>query len=405
MNVSFFIAKRLRYQESEAFSATVIKIATISIALGIAVMLVAFAVLEGFRENISQKVFSFGAHVNITRFNSNDFFEEEPISIESASIKKLSSVKGVERWQSYIFKPGLLKTDEAVQGVVVKGMDTSFNAALFSKNIVEGRLPVLNDTNKLTEVIISQKIAKLLMLKPSDEVLMYFMQQPTRLRKLQIVGLYETGMEEFDENVIIGNAQMLREINGWPDSLASGVEVFIYDYQQLNQTYEAIENILSFEMSAVKITDRHIQIFEWLEMIGRNVEVMLVLITLVACFSIISSLLIMILERTRMVGILKSLGATNSQIRNIFVWSGLQIVFRGLVYGNITGIGLCALQYYFKIIPLDPENYYMYHVPIAWNMTAFLLLNVITLVLATLILLIPTRIIAGIQPIKAIKFD
>jgi lipoprotein-releasing system permease protein len=185
----------------------------------------------------------------------------------------------------------------------------------------------------------------------------------------------------------------------------SGVELFLSDIQTLDATYENVIDVLPYDLSAMKVTEQHLQIFEWLEMIGRNVEVLLVLITLVACFSMVSSLLIMILERTRMIGTLKALGASDGQIRNIFLWSGLRLTLRGMFWGNAVGLGFCALQYQFHLIPLDPENYYMYYVPIAWNYWAFIWLNVLTLLLTAIVLLLPTRIIAGIKPIKAIKFD
>ncbi|SFB82340.1 lipoprotein-releasing system permease protein [Flexibacter flexilis DSM 6793] len=405
MNTSFFIAKRLENQDAHAFSATVIRIATGSIALGVAVMLVAFGVLEGFRQNISQKVFSFAAHLNVTTFNGNNYYEEQPISTLEKGVAAIKHLPDVAAVQSYVFKPALLKTKEAVQGIVIKGIDANFYSPAFAPNMTAGRLPNTADTNHVTEVVISKKLANMLLLKPSDEVIMYFMQNPTRLRKVQIVGIYDTGMEEFDESIVLGNARMLRQINAWPDSLSSGVEVFGKNFDQLEQLHNEVANLLPYYMSAIKVTDQHIQIFEWLEMIGRNVDILLVLITVVACFSIISSLLIMILERTRMIGVLKALGATDAQIRGIFLWSGLKLTARGLLFGNVIGLGVCALQYYFKIIPLDPENYYMYFVPIEWNIWPILSLNVMTIVIAALVLLLPTRVIASIQPIKAIKFD
>jgi lipoprotein-releasing system permease protein len=256
-----------------------------------------------------------------------------------------------------------------------------------------------------TDVVISRKIASMLELGVGDDVIMDFVQDPVRSRKLNITGIYDTGLEEFDEKIIIGDLALIQRLNQWGDSLAGGVEVYIKDFNHIDEAYETLNDEVDYTLFVEKVSDKYIQMFEWLGLLQNNVIIFLVLILFVACFNMVSILLILIMERTQMIGVLKALGASNIQIRKIFSYNGFILILKGMILGNIIGIGFGLLQYYFQIIPLDPENYYMDFVPIEWNLLTIFGLNVLTFAIIALALNIPTTLILRIQPIRAIRFD
>jgi lipoprotein-releasing system permease protein len=405
LNLSHFISKRIRDAKSASFTATVIKIAIGSVAIGLAVMIISFAILEGFRETIQTKVFSLGAHLQITKYSAANLYEEEPVSTSSGIYENAQRINGVAHIQQYSLKPALLKTETEVQGVVLKGVGKDFNIAMFDQNMVEGSFISLADTVS-DQVVISKSIATLLKLNINDSFWLYFLQSPPRFRKLKVQGIYETGLEEFDEKIILGDIRLIKELNQWDDSLAGGFEVFIHNFDSIDEVTDRVyEEMEEHDLQVEKITDQHPQLFDWLVLLSRNVNVFLILILTVACFNMVSTLLIMIMERTNMIGLFKALGATNWQIRKIFMYNGMRLILQGLFFGNLIGLGFCFVQYYFRIIPLDTENYYMSFVPIHWNLLIILILNLLTFVMTTFVLLIPTVIITRIKPIKAIKFD
>ena len=254
-------------------------------------------------------------------------------------------------------------------------------------------------------MVVSRKIANYLKLQSGDEVLIYFVQSPPRFRRLQIVGVYETGLEEFDEKIILGDLNLIRRINNWPDSVSGGLEVFISDTDQLEKAEQDLFNAVDVDIYVDKVSDRFVQIFDWLNHLNRNVVILLTIILFVTGTSIISIMLILIMERTQMIGVLKSLGSSNRLISRIFILNGLQLVSKGLLWGNGIGIMLGLIQYYFKIIPLDATNYYMHHVPIEFDVMTLFWLNLMILALIGLTLLIPVSIISRVQPVKAIRFD
>jgi lipoprotein-releasing system permease protein len=404
LNLSHFISKRIRDTRSATFTATVIKIAIGSIAMGLAVMIVSFAILEGFRNTIQSKIFSFGAHIQVTRYNFSSAYEESPVSLQTHIYQEANQVRGVAHIQQYSLKPALLKTENEVQGVVLKGVATDFNLPVFEQNMLEGRFINWADT-AVEEMVISKILARQLNLKLDDQVWLYFLQNPPRFRNLKVVGIYETGLEEYDERMILGDIKLIQDLNDWSDSLAGGFEVFVEDFAQLDQTAERVYDAMDYDLTVEKITDRQPQLFDWLTLLTRNVKIFLVLILVVACFNMISTLLIMIMERTNMIGLFKALGATNWQIRKIFIYNGVRLILYGMLIGNALGLGFCAIQYYFRPLPLDQENYYMSYVPIYWDWGIIVLLNVLTLITTSLVLIVPTLLITRIKPISAIKFD
>jgi lipoprotein-releasing system permease protein len=404
-----FIAKRIRHNEAGSFSATVSRIGVASIAIGIAVGIIAFAVLLGFKQTIQQKIFLFGAHINVNAFSQGNTYEEAPLPIKNPVSDALPTIPEIQRWQAVAHKSGILKTPEEIKGVILKGVGKDYDWQTLRKSLIEGKLIERKDSSSIkygysSEILISRKIATQLRLKTGDEVIMYSLQNPPRPRKLIVNGIYETEMEEFDNNLIIGDIGLVQRLNGWgPDSVGT-YEIYLKDFQNLDVVTNKLRRTLPPGIYLQKVTSIFPQIFDWLILLDRNTAVFLTLILFVACFNMISILLVMIMERTPLIGLLKTLGSPNRQIRMVFFRVGLYLVRQGIIIGNIVGLSLCWLQYQFKLIPLDPVNYYMDTVPIVFDWPIFLMVNVVTIVIAALILLIPTLIITRIQPIKALLF-
>ncbi|WP_245539616.1 ABC transporter permease [Pontibacter roseus] len=380
------------------------KIAIISIAAGIAIMIVSFAILEGFRNEIRDKIFSFGAHLQISKYDTNNSFEGAPIST-ATGINSTEDIPGIAHIQSFARKTAIIKTDEEVLGVVVKGVDKGYDLSAMQQNLDEGKLIGFNDTASSMDVMLSRRIADKLRLKVGDEAIFYFIQNPPRARKLKVSGVFNTGLEEFDEVFVIGDLQLVRELNNWPDTLVGGVEILLKDFEQIDLVADQVFDQMNYDLQLEKITDRHAQLFDWLQLLRKNVVIFLVLIIFVATFNMVSTVFIMIIERINMIGVLKAVGATDAQIRQIFYFRGLSLTLKGMFWGNLIGLGFCVIQYYFEIIPLDPENYYMDTVPISWNFGIIVILNVITLLMTMLAILIPAAMVARIKPVRAIKFD
>lgn len=415
MNLPFFISKRISKETSGSFSTTINRIAVVSIGLGLAVLLVAFMVLFGFKSEIKNKIYSFSGHLIINKYTLSTSFEETSIVVDDSLVNQLKSYPLTEKIQPYALKAGLIRVIkrteaelndlEEVQGVILKGVDHQFDTLSFSKHMIAGRFPQFSEESYSTEIAVSKKIANYLQMDVGDEVIIYFVQNPPRYRKLQIVGIYETGLEEFDEKIVIGDIDLVRRINDWDETMAGGVEVFISDTDKLVDAEESLFRSLGIDLYVDKVTDRYIQIFDWLNLLNRNVVILLTIILFVSGTSIISILLILIMERTQMIGVMKAIGASDQLIRRVFLWNGLQLIARGLLWGNVIGLGVGLIQYYFKVIPLDAANYYMSHVPIEINVPTIIGLNAMVLILIGLTLFIPLAIISRVQPVRAIRFD
>ncbi len=410
MNLPYFIAKRISKPKNRSFSATINKIAIASIALGLALMIVAFLILGGFRKEVKDKIYTFSGHIQVTKYTLNNSMQEEPISLNNPLYQNPEQYNFIDHVQVFSHKAGILKSDSDWFGVFMKGVSQNFDSTRFKRNLEKGQFIEFNDStganNYSNDILVSRYTANILQIDTGDAVRMYFVEPPNyRVRKLNVKGIYYTGLEEFDNQVIIGDIGLIQRLNNWPDTLVGGFEVFVKDAKEVEVAEEVLQNDLDYSLFVEKISDKYVQMFEWLELINNNVVIFLVLILFVACFNIVSILLILIMERTQMIGLLKAIGAHNRQIRRIFTYNGMRLIVRGMVLGNLIGIGFGVLQYYFKIVPLDPENYYMEFVPIQWDFLAILMVNALTFGIIGLVLSIPTAVILRIQPIRAIRFD
>ncbi|MDU0371634.1 ABC transporter permease [Hymenobacter endophyticus] len=404
MNVSQYISNKIDGADAGSFTSSVTKIAIISIAMGLAVMVVSFAILEGFRNEIQNKIFSFGSHLQISKYDTNNSLEVEPIA-GPRLVQELRRNPQVVSMQPFARKTAIIKTKDEVLGVVLKGIDEKSGKSPMRKNLVAGKFISFTDTAASNDILLSRKVADKLRLKPGDKALFYFIQTPPRVRQFTVRGIYQTGLDEFDEAYVIGDIGQVRQLNAWPDSLVGGMEVTLKDFNRLDPVADNIYENLRYDLKLDKITDQYAQLFDWLQLLNRNVVIFLILIIFVATFNMVATIFIMILERTNMIGVLKAIGATDNQIRSMFFFRGLSLTMRGMLYGNIIGLGFCAIQYFFHPIPLDPENYYMDRVPIHWDPFIIIVLNVATFLTSLLAVLIPTYLIARIKPVVAIKFD
>ncbi len=401
----------LKQRRSGGFSRSILGIAVAGIAVGLAVMLVSVAIVTGFKNEISRKVIGFGAHIRVTNYDSNSSYETVPISGEQTWVSSLREMDGVKSVDRYIVKAGIVKTADYLQGVVFKGVDEEYNWSFFEEYLVDGKLLEINDTARINGVLVSQSIANVLNLKVGDSFAAYFIQNPPRMRKFTVEGIYNTQLEEFDKMYIVADIKHLRKLNDWKDGQVSGFEVKIDDIDKLDEMERKVsKTCCSYNpdgeiLKVTNIRQEYPGIFDWLSLLDMNVWIILGLMVAVTGFNMISGLLVLILERVNMIGILKSMGATNVSVRKVFLYFASYLTIKGLLWGNVIGILLCVLQYYFGIIHLDPASYYVSTVPINLDIVNILLLNAGTLVVIVVMMILPSFIVSKITPADSMRFD
>lgn len=416
LNLPLFLARRVRNAPAGSFSRIVTRVGIASIATGLVALIVAFSVLYGFKRTIQQKIFLFGAHLQVSKFTNNLSYEETSLPLQTPTYRaaRAGQIAGIEHTQAVALKAGILKTTGKTNqpgelaGVILKGVGADYNWPPFQQALVSGKLPDFQaDTaNKgySTQVVVSRFVANQLNVKPGASVLLYFLGNQLRGRKMTVTGIYETGLEEVDRTVIVGDLRLIQRLNNWgPDSVGS-YELYVSDFARLDQTYKNLLDQISPDMRLIRVTDQYRPLFDWMVLLDRNTTVFLFLILFVASFNMVSVLLVLMLERTPMIGLLKALGSPNALIRQLFLHVGLNMVGWGLLLGNTIGLGLCWAQDRFKLIPLDPKNYFMSYVPIEWNWPMIALLNLATVGLIAGVLWLPTLIINRIEPVKALAF-
>jgi lipoprotein-releasing system permease protein len=455
LNLSYFISKRIRSSQVGSFSSTIHKVAVGSIAIGLAAAIISFLIMRGFQSGVKEKVYEFSNHLLITKFTMNNAVAEQPFEFNIDLYNHPDKFPFVKHVQEYSHKAGLIRTENEVMGIVFKGVSKRFNRKVFEDNLVEGKFINFPDSGYSHEIVISRVIANKINAKIGDAIVLHFFQNPPRFRKLTVVGIYETNLSDyFDSKVVIGDLRMVQQLNGWASNQAGGLEVLI-DFESF-QTYELWKNDVSNFLSAVQervidnpdepnkflrtasalwnykfdfdqaaldeaqrqigdamdydlnietVRDKYIQIFEWLDLVKRQVRILLAIILIVVSVNMISVILILVMERIPMVGLLKAMGAQNELIRSVFIYNGMSLIAKGLLYGNAIGLGFCFLQYRFHLLKLNAHDYYMSYVPIEWSWSTVIILNLIVFALLSIVLLLPTRFITRIQPVQAIRFD
>ena len=410
MKLEYFIAKRLitAKDHKSSISAPIIKIAITAIALGMIMMIVSIATGIGLQQKIRQKVSAFNGHIIISGYNDNNSdVSTKPISIRQNFYPNFQSVDGITHIQAVASKAGMIRTETAFEGIIFKGVGKDYQTDNLKEYLTEGRLPNFKGSIN-EEVMISQYLCNRLGLNLGDKFVTYFMKEDSEgynLRNFKIVGIYNSGFQEFDANYVLGDIRHVQRINKWNPEQIGSFEVFVDDFTQIESKGQQVYEETSSTLDSQTIVEKFYYIFEWLKLFDFNIIVILIVMIAVSTINMVVALLVLILERTQMIGILKSLGANNWSIRKVFLYNSAYLIGLGLLWGNVIGIGLLLLQKYFGIIKLNPESYYVNVAPVDINLFYILLLNIGTVVICLLVLLIPSFIITKITPSKSIRFE
>ncbi|MFM9074185.1 MAG: ABC transporter permease [Bacteroidota bacterium] len=405
MSLSGFISKRIT-GEVTGFAAVIHRIAVISIGIGLGAMIISFLIMNGFRNRIRDKVYSFSGHLLVNRITGSNSMEEQPFNFRMGLYNHPDSFPAIAHVQEYSHKAGLIKSGKDIFGVMLKGVGQTFDQSRFSDNMKEGKFLSFPDSGYSNGIVVSRHIATKLSLKTGDNLIIHFFQNPPRARKLRITGIYETNLSDyFDEKIILCDNRLIQRLNGWTADEAGGLEIHLREPETARAFSQELMDHLPYDMFAEPVSSRFSQVFEWLQLISRQVNILLAIILAVVCVNMVSVILILVMERTTMIGMLKALGASDRMVRNIFFTQGVNLIVKGLISGNLLGLGLCWLQYQFRIIKLDPANYYMDHVPVSWEWATVIGLNLIVLVTVAVVMLIPVAVISRIRPVSAIRFD
>ena len=410
LKLEYFIAKRLitAKDHKSSISAPIIKIAITAIALGMIMMIVSIATGIGLQQKIRQKVSAFNGHIIISGYNDNNSdVSTKPISIHQSFYPNFKSVEGIQHIQAVASKAGMIRTETAFEGIIFKGVGKDYQTDNLKEYLVEGRLPNFK-TNLNEETLISQYLCNRLGLKLGDKFVTYFMKEDSEgynLRNFKIVGIYNSGFQEFDANYVIGDIRHVQRTNKWSPDQIGAFEVFVDDFTQIQSKGQQVYEETSSTLDSQTIVEKFYYIFEWLKLFDFNILVILIVMIAVSTINMVVALLVLILERTQMIGILKSLGANNWSIRKVFLYNAAYLIGRGLFWGNVIGIVLLLIQKYFGLIKLNPESYYVNVAPVDINLFYILLLNIGTVVICLLVLLIPSYIITKITPSKSIRFE
>jgi lipoprotein-releasing system permease protein len=452
LNLSYFLSKRLREGVLDSFSSIIHKIAVASIAVGLAAAIVSFLVMQGFQTAVKNKIYGFSNHLLITKFTMNNAVEEQPFDFTIPLYDHPGKFPFVKAVREYSHKAGLIKTDTEVLGIVFKGVGkgSTQSQSPYEDYILEGRFIHFSDSGYSKEVVLSKVIANKINAKVGDDIILHFFQNPPRFRRLKVVGLYETNLSDyFDGKVLLGDLRMVQQLNDWSQTQAGGLEValdltyfdaftlwkknlpfgtprnqeeesdtvffeetkstpatgFDFDRAALDEAVRQMGASMDYDLNLESVRDKYIQVFEWLDLVKRQVNILLGIILVVISVNMISVILILVMERIPMVGVLKALGAGNDIIRSVFVYNGMSLIAKGLLWGNAIGLSICYLQFQFKIMKLNPRDYYVSYVPIEWSVTTVVALNLLIFATVTLVLLLPTRFINKISPVRAIRFD
>lgn len=389
----------------QSFSKLIVRIAIIGIALGLAVMILAVGIVKGFKSEIREKIRSFAGDIRVVKLDLNASYQSSPFTMSALRQQTIGNFPEVSHIQPFATKPGIIKANGEVESVILKGVDKSYNLNLFKNALTTGRLINFSDsTSSQQEILISRFTANQLKLKVGDDLLMYFIQEPLRKRKFNIVGVYDLGFEDIDKIYVIGDIQLIRRLNNWKNGQVGGYEIRIKDFDNLDTIAEKIYNHLDFNLKSFSVTESFPIIFQWLSMLDVNTQVILILMLAVAIINMISALLILILERTNMIGILKALGSSNWQVRKVFLYHATYLIGIGLLLGNTLGLGMAILQQKTHLLKLDQASYYISFVPVELHLSDVLLLNAGTLLICLAVLLIPSMLVTKISPLQAINF-
>ena len=407
MNIEYFISKRLFFtkKHNNRYTRPILNIAIVAISLSFIVMLLSIMVSFGFKNNIINKVIGFDSHIIVSNISDNQSYENEPMILNDSIYNSIISIEGVDNISVFATKAGIIKTKEEIEGVVLKGVSTDYDWSFLSDNIIAGNTLEIQDNVKSSDVLISQEISRKLNIDIDDDLVMYFIQDPPRVIKFRVKGIYNTSLSDFDNLFIIGDIKHIQRLNNWNSDQVGGVSIQIDDLNRIDDMAENIYHAIPYNLDSQSIKEKYAQLFSWLELQNINVLVILTLMIIVGVINMITALLVLILEKTNLIGILKALGASNWSVRKVFLFNAMHLVFKALIIGNSIGLSIGFLQYKYGLIKLDPTIYYMSFVPIEFNLSHIFLLNLSTVIICYITLILPSIVITKISPIKAIRFE
>jgi len=405
LNTEYFIARRIAIKSERTFSKLIVRIAISGVMLSLAVMMLSIAIIKGFKTEIQEKVRGYVGDVRIFKLDLNNSFELTPFVPSKKTLSDLKKNKNILFYQPYATKPAIISANEEVEGINFKGIDSSFNWDYIRKHLVTGRVIDFTDSVKATkEIMISAFTANRLKLKTGDTFIMYFVQNPPRKRPFKIVGIYDIGVEEIDKGFVLGDINIIRRLNNWEPNQIGGIEIRLKDFSRLQAMSDEIYSNLEINLKSESVQEYFPNIFTWLSLLDINTKVLLILMMIVGVINMITALLIMILERTNMIGMLKAFGMTDYSVMKVFLYNAVYLVGIGLLLGNLLGLGLGFLQYYTHIFKLNQTSYYLSYVPIEFHLTDVLLLNLATLFICLIVLIVPSMLVSRVSPLKAIRF-
>ncbi len=405
MRFAYYIARKLSGKNSASFTRTVARLAVLAVSISILVVILSFGILLGFKKEIRDKVSGYAGHITISNFELSRGNERSSLEIDSQMMRQVSELNNVEQIHPFLNKAGILKTDSLLEGLIFRGLSSDYPLDFFEGHLKKGRLPLFTDSSDSYELLISELTAQVLNTDTGERLNLYFVENgDVKRRRVEIVGIFNTGLETFDKQFAICDLRMLQRVVGQNYQQASGYEILVSDFKQLEQTTKSVDSEISSLLRAVHVKDQYFTMFQWLEIVDSNVLIIIILMFVVAMINIITVLLILIIERIPMIGLFKSMGAKDLNIMQIFSWQGLYILLAGLLIGNISALGIAELQRHYKIIKLSAETYYMDAVPFYLPIETLIMINVSTIVLAYLFTWLPSILISRISPSRSIRF-
>lgn len=405
MNFEYFIAGRIAIKSERPFSKLIVRIAIAGVMLSLAVMILTIAIIKGFKTEIQDKVRGYLGDVQITRYDLNNSFEHSPFVLDSETRKKLTNNPDVEYFYPFATKPAILSANDEIEGINFKGVDKTYNWDYIKQHIISGTIIDFTDsTAAMQELLVSNYTANRLKLKTGDDFIMYFVQNQLRPRKFKIVGIYDIGVEDIDKSFVLGNLNIIKRLNNWKPDQIGGIEIRIKNFKAINKVSADIFESLPQNLRSFSIIENFPNIFTWLGLLDVNTRVLLILMLIVGVINMVTALLIMILERTNMIGMLKSFGASNWSIMKIFLYNAAYLIGIGLLLGNILGLGLGFFQQATHIFKLNQSSYFLAYAPIEFHFLDVLGLNVLTVLVCLIVLIIPSLLISKVSPLKAIRF-
>ena len=405
LNLSYFLARRISFKSKRTFSKLIVRIAIVGIALGLGIMILTLAILKGFKQEIREKIRGFSGDMMVLKYDLNNSYENSPFKNDSTFLIKAKSNPYINKVMPFATKPGIIKANGEIEGVLLKGVDKTYDWTFFKKSLRSGTVLNFGDSTEVKkQLLISQTIANSLKLKVGDKIIMYFIQEPIRRRQFVIKGIFNFGIEDVDKSYVIGDISLITRLNNWNPDEVGGYEIKINNFNKLRETEEIVNGLLPTKLKSYTVTDTYPAIFSWLDLLDGNTNVVLGLMIIVAVINMISALLIMILERTNFIGIIKAMGARNWVIQKIFLYNAIYLIAIGMLIGNIWGFGFGLLQQQTHFFKLKEATYYMSFVPIQFDIGDWIFLNAGTAFICILVMLGPSMLVTKITPVKAIRF-